>query len=95
MISASHRDLNERVASGEFRQDLFYRLNGLVIELPPLRERSDQLALLDFLLGEEARGQLVRLDDAARDALLAYPGRAMCASCAMYCAPSARCANTA
>ncbi|MDP2747355.1 sigma-54-dependent Fis family transcriptional regulator [Pseudomonas sp.] len=73
VISASHRDLNERVASGEFRQDLFYRLNGLVIELPPLRARSDKLALLDFLLAEEARGQSARLDDAARESLLAYP----------------------
>jgi transcriptional regulator of acetoin/glycerol metabolism len=73
VISASHRDLNERVASGEFRQDLFYRLNGLVIDLPPLRARSDKLALLAFLLAEEARGQAVRLDEAAREALLAYP----------------------
>lgn len=92
VISASHRDLNERVASGEFRQDLFYRLNGLVIELPPLRDRSDKLALLDFLLAEEARGQSARLDDAAREALLAYswPGnvrqlrnvlRTLCALC--------------
>src|SRR3989344_1083265 len=72
VISASHRDLTQRVASGEFRQDLFYRLNGLVIELPPLRDRSDKLALLDFLLAEEARGQSARLDDAAREALLAY-----------------------
>ena len=92
VISASHRDLNERVANGEFRQDLFYRLNGLVIELPPLRDRSDKLALLDFLLAEEARGQSARLDDAAREALLAYswPGnvrqlrnvlRTLCALC--------------
>jgi transcriptional regulator of acetoin/glycerol metabolism len=92
VISASHRDLNERVTSGEFRQDLFYRLNGLVIELPPLRERSDKMALLDFLLAEEARGQPVRLADAAREALLGYawPGnvrqlrnvlRTLCALC--------------
>ena len=92
VISASHRDLTQRVASGEFRQDLFYRLNGLVIELPPLRDRSDKLALLDFLLAEEARGQSARLDDAAREALLAYswPGnvrqlrnvlRTLCALC--------------
>jgi sigma-54 dependent transcriptional regulator, acetoin dehydrogenase operon transcriptional activator AcoR len=73
VISASHRDLTQRVASGEFRQDLFYRLNGLVIELPPLRERSDKSALLDFLLAEEARGQALRLDEQAREALLAYP----------------------
>ncbi|MHA6495202.1 sigma-54-dependent Fis family transcriptional regulator [Pseudomonas borbori] len=92
VISASHRDLAQRVASGEFRQDLFYRLNGLVIELPPLRQRSDKLALLDFLLTEEARGQALRLDDQAREALLAYswPGnvrqlrnvlRTLCALC--------------
>jgi len=73
VISASHRDLTQRVATGEFREDLFYRLNGLVLELPPLRERTDKRALLDFLLAEEARGQALRLDDAARQALLAYP----------------------
>jgi len=92
VISASHRDLTQRVATGEFREDLFYRLNGLVLELPPLRERSDKLALLDFLLAEEARGQSVRLDDSARQALLVYswPGnvrqlrnvlRTLCALC--------------
>lgn len=92
VISASHRDLQARVASGEFRQDLFYRLNGLVIELPALRERSDKPALLDFLLAEEARGQAVRLSATAREALLAYawPGnvrqlrnvlRSLCALC--------------
>jgi transcriptional regulator of acetoin/glycerol metabolism len=73
VISASHRDLTERVASGQFRQDLLYRLNGLVLQLPPLRERSDKSALLDFLLAEEARGQALRLDEDVREALLAYP----------------------
>ncbi|WP_405120028.1 sigma-54-dependent Fis family transcriptional regulator [Pseudomonas leptonychotis] len=73
VISASHRDLAERVASGQFREDLFYRLNGLVIELPALRVRSDRRELLDFLLAEEARGQPVRLDEHAREALHAYP----------------------
>ena len=73
LISASHRDLAELVARGEFREDLFYRLNGLQLRLPPLREREDREALLDQLLAEEARGQVVRLDNAARRALLDYP----------------------
>ena len=73
LISASHRDLGELVARGEFREDLFYRLNGLQLRLPPLREREDREALLEQLLAEEARGQPVRLHEAARQALLDYP----------------------
>jgi transcriptional regulator of acetoin/glycerol metabolism len=72
VISASHRDLVEQVAAGQFREDLFYRLNGLVLQLPPLRERSDKLQLLQHLLGEEARGQLVHLENRAQQTLLDY-----------------------
>jgi transcriptional regulator of acetoin/glycerol metabolism len=72
VISASHRDLGERVASGQFREDLYYRLNGLVLELPPLRARGDKAQLLQHLLGEEARGQVLRLEERARQALLDY-----------------------
>lgn len=76
IISATHRNLLERVADGSFREDLYYRLNGLEIALPPLRERSDKSQLLDFLLEEEAGDQVVVLDEAARAALLdfAWPG---------------------
>nr|WP_298140574.1 sigma-54-dependent Fis family transcriptional regulator [uncultured Pseudomonas sp.] len=76
VISASHRDLGERVASGEFREDLYYRLNGLELQLPPLRERGDKRELLDFLLAEEARGLPLRVDERAGKALLdyAWPG---------------------
>lgn len=76
IISATHRNLLERVADGSFREDLYYRLNGLEIALPPLRERSDKSQLLDFLLEEEAGGQAVILDAQARQALLdfAWPG---------------------
>ncbi|WP_219062698.1 sigma-54-dependent Fis family transcriptional regulator [Pseudomonas sp. UMAB-08] len=76
IISATHRHLLERVADGSFREDLYYRLNGLEIGLPPLRERSDKSQLLDFLLEEEAGGQPVILDADARQALLdfAWPG---------------------
>ncbi|MGA4632352.1 sigma-54-dependent Fis family transcriptional regulator [Pseudomonas solani] len=76
IISATHRELGERVSNGSFREDLYYRLNGLVIDLPPLRERSDRPELLDHLLHEEARGQAIRLEQDARQALLdyAWPG---------------------
>ncbi|WP_439863964.1 sigma-54-dependent Fis family transcriptional regulator [Pseudomonas antarctica] len=72
IISATHRNLLERVEAGSFREDLYYRLNGLEVALPALRERADKAQLLDFLLDQEAAGQAVTLQLAAREALLAY-----------------------
>jgi len=72
IISATHRDLLERVRDGSFREDLYYRLNGLEIALPALRERSDKSQLLDFLLAQEAGDQQVSLDGPARQALLDF-----------------------
>ena len=46
IISATHRNLEERVKSGEFREDLYYRLNILNITLPPLRERIEDIPVL-------------------------------------------------
>lgn len=76
IISATHRNLLDRVQDGSFREDLYYRLNGLEIALPALRDRSDKSQLLDFLLAEEAGEQNVLLDGPARQALLdfAWPG---------------------
>lgn len=76
IISATHRNLLERVQDGSFREDLYYRLNGLEVALPALRERTDKSQLLDFLLVEEAGGETVLIDAAARQALLdfAWPG---------------------
>ncbi|WP_460054085.1 sigma-54-dependent Fis family transcriptional regulator [Pseudomonas sp. S2_D06] len=76
IISATHRNLLDRVQDGSFREDLYYRLNGLEVALPALRDRSDKSRLLDFLLAEEAGGETVLIDGPARAALLgfAWPG---------------------
>ncbi|MBJ9977413.1 sigma-54-dependent Fis family transcriptional regulator [Pseudomonas sp. S75] len=76
IVSATHRDLLQRVEQGSFREDLYYRLNGLEIHLPAVRERADRAALLDALLAEEAAGQTIVLHPQARQALLdfAWPG---------------------
>jgi transcriptional regulator of acetoin/glycerol metabolism len=54
VIAATHRDLLAMVKSGAFREDLYFRLNGAVITLPPLRERSDLAALVARLLESRA-----------------------------------------
>lgn len=46
IICATHRDLREMIAQSRFREDLYYRLNGLVVKLPPLRERTDLSAVI-------------------------------------------------
>lgn len=46
LISATHQDLDAMVRNGKFRNDLYYRLNGFTIELPPLRERGEDVRLL-------------------------------------------------
>src|SRR5262249_43016425 len=46
VISATHANLKERIAGGRFREDLYYRLNVLDVQVPPLRERHGDLALL-------------------------------------------------
>jgi transcriptional regulator of acetoin/glycerol metabolism len=50
LICATHRRLKELIGRGQFREDLYYRLNGLTINLPPLRERSDLPALAERIL---------------------------------------------
>jgi two-component system, NtrC family, response regulator AtoC len=43
LVAATHRDLNEQIAAGTFRADLFYRLSTMVLEIPPLRERREEI----------------------------------------------------
>ncbi|WP_295990263.1 sigma-54 dependent transcriptional regulator [Rugamonas sp.] len=57
VVSATNRELAELVAAGEFREDLFYRLNLITIRLPPLRERRSDIALLArHIIAEVAAG---------------------------------------
>ncbi|SDI30759.1 Transcriptional regulator of acetoin/glycerol metabolism [Pseudomonas flavescens] len=76
LICATHRDLEQRIAQGEFREDLYYRLAGARFHLPPLRERGDRVALIKRVLEEEARSaglDAPELAPAALEALLACP----------------------
>jgi transcriptional regulator of acetoin/glycerol metabolism len=55
LVCATNHDLRQRIADGLFREDLYYRLNGLVVKLPPLRERGDLDAIVAQLLAGEGR----------------------------------------
>ena len=57
IISATHSDLEQCVRAGSFREDLYYRLCGMRIRLPPLRERSDRRLLVRAVLDEESDGE--------------------------------------
>ena len=72
LVSATHRDLPKLVAEGVFREDLYYRLAGLEVALPPLRERSDKRELLYRVLEEEA-GLRMAMDPDAEALLMSYP----------------------
>jgi two-component system, NtrC family, response regulator PilR len=77
VISATHRDLRTMVERGSFREDLYYRVNVIELNMPPLRERCEDVALIaENLLerigrtqGEERLG----LDPSALSALMSYP----------------------
>ena len=72
LVCATHRDLPAMVAAGEFREDLYYRLNGLTIRLPALRDRADRAALIRRALGREAGDEPVELTAEAMERLAAY-----------------------
>jgi transcriptional regulator of acetoin/glycerol metabolism len=73
VICASHRNLRELLARGMFREDLYYRLNGITLELPALAARRDKEALIRKCIASEvASGTVASIEGAALDRLAAY-----------------------
>lgn len=72
LVSASHRHLPSLVREGRFREDLYYRLAGIELDLPPLRDRSDKRELIQAVLADEG-GTGCRLSEEAERLLMAHP----------------------
>ncbi len=74
VVAASHRDLRRLIADGVFREDLYYRLCGATLHLPPLRLRSDKGYVIERVLQQEAQqaGGSAKLSNAALKNLLDY-----------------------
>jgi Nif-specific regulatory protein len=76
VVAATNRDLEQMIAEGKFRQDLYYRLNVFSITLPPLRERkADILLLSDFFIekySKTIRRSVKRISTSAIDLLMSY-----------------------
>jgi two-component system response regulator PilR (NtrC family) len=73
ILSATHRKLTELVAQGQFREDLYYRINVIEVHVPALRERGDDILLLAGHIMQKLGSSIEALDDGASDALLCYP----------------------
>ena len=76
IIAATNKDLEKKVLEGEFRQDLFYRLNVIPLNIPPLRHRKDDIVILvDYLLDKcnsKLGKNISKIDDASLETFMDY-----------------------
>ncbi|MGJ7495320.1 sigma-54-dependent Fis family transcriptional regulator [Variovorax sp. RT4R15] len=91
LVCATHRNLRAEIDAGRFREDLYYRLNGLALQLPPLRERQDKLQMVARMLRDILPDRELQLapDLACAVARFRWPGNlrqlnsALCTACAL------------
>jgi transcriptional regulator of acetoin/glycerol metabolism len=67
LICATNRNLRELIVNNAFREDLYYRLNGLVVKLPPLRERTDLQVVINRVLASESDGSPCTVSEEAME----------------------------
>ncbi len=73
ILSATHEDLSDMVAAGEFREDLYYRVNVIELGVPALRDRGNDVLLLASHVLQRLGSSASALDESARTTLLSYP----------------------
>jgi len=76
VICATHRNLRDQIATGHFREDLYYRLHGLVVRIPALRERTDLQKIIQRILENESHNPRIRVSSEVMKAFTthSWPG---------------------